>query len=156
MYTNVKRKFEDASNSSAFPTGLPDGIFSDQINAIWVNFIGPCNARWKYILWTTFCQFYGHLVYFTDIWYILWTSGIFCGNLVFFPVLVNCTKKNLAILFPDSLKKPSSPLSKCLSAFDSFKAILVQILTRTLTFNFWRGFFPPWLGFLSVGMYIHS
>jgi hypothetical protein len=30
--------------------------------------------------------FYGHLVYFTDIWYILWTFGIFCVNLVvFFP-----------------------------------------------------------------------
>jgi hypothetical protein len=29
--------------------------------------------------------FYGHLFNFTDIWYTLWTYGIFCGNLVFFP-----------------------------------------------------------------------
>jgi ABC-type spermidine/putrescine transport system permease subunit II len=28
--------------------------------------------------------FYGHLVYFTAIWYTLWTYGIFCGNLVYF------------------------------------------------------------------------
>jgi hypothetical protein len=33
-------------------------------------------------------------------WYILWTFGIFCGNLIWciFPVLVFCTKKNLATL----------------------------------------------------------
>jgi hypothetical protein len=28
--------------------------------------------------------FYGHLVYFTAIWYTLWTFGIFCGNFVYF------------------------------------------------------------------------
>jgi hypothetical protein len=28
--------------------------------------------------------FYGHLVSFTAIGYILWTFGIFCGNLVYF------------------------------------------------------------------------
>jgi hypothetical protein len=33
--------------------------------------------------------FYNHLVYFTTIWYILWCI---------FPVLVCCTKKNLATL----------------------------------------------------------
>jgi hypothetical protein len=43
------------------------------------------------------------LVSFMDIWSILWTFGIFCGNLVHFsPVLVNCTKKNLATLVPSS------------------------------------------------------
>jgi hypothetical protein len=36
--------------------------------------------------------FYRHLVYFTAIWYTLWTFGMF------FPVLVCCTKKNLASL----------------------------------------------------------
>jgi hypothetical protein len=36
--------------------------------------------------------FHGHLVYFTAIWYILWLFGIFS------PVLVYCTKKNLATL----------------------------------------------------------
>jgi hypothetical protein len=36
--------------------------------------------------------FYEQLVYFTTIWYILWPLDIF------FPVLVSCTKKNLATL----------------------------------------------------------
>jgi hypothetical protein len=35
---------------------------------------------------------YGHLVYFTAIWYISWLFGIF------FPVLVCCINNNLAIL----------------------------------------------------------
>jgi hypothetical protein len=43
--------------------------------------------------------FYGHLAYFTAIWYdILWPFGIFYGYLVFFLVLVCCTKKYLATL----------------------------------------------------------
>jgi hypothetical protein len=36
--------------------------------------------------------FYGHLIYFMFIWYILCLFGIF------FPLLVYCTKKNLATL----------------------------------------------------------
>jgi hypothetical protein len=42
--------------------------------------------------------FYGHLVYFVAIWYILWPFGIFYGYLVgiCFSVLVCCTKENLA------------------------------------------------------------
>jgi hypothetical protein len=36
--------------------------------------------------------FCGHLVYFVAIWYILWLLGIL------FPVLMCCTKKNLATL----------------------------------------------------------
>jgi hypothetical protein len=28
--------------------------------------------------------FYGDLVYFTAIWYMLWTLVMFCGNLVYF------------------------------------------------------------------------
>jgi hypothetical protein len=28
--------------------------------------------------------FYGRLVYFVAIWYILWPFGIFCGHLVYF------------------------------------------------------------------------
>jgi hypothetical protein len=43
--------------------------------------------------------FYGHWDYFRAIGNILWPFGIFCGNLVFFPVLVFWTKKNLATLF---------------------------------------------------------
>jgi hypothetical protein len=27
--------------------------------------------------------FYGHLVYFTAIWYILWIFGIFCSHLIY-------------------------------------------------------------------------
>jgi hypothetical protein len=32
-----------------------------------------------------FLPFYGHLVYFVVIGYILWSLGIFCGHLVYFP-----------------------------------------------------------------------
>jgi hypothetical protein len=43
--------------------------------------------------------FYDRLVYFTAIRYILWPFGVFYDTLVyFFPVLVCCTKKNLATL----------------------------------------------------------
>jgi hypothetical protein len=58
---------------------------------IWVNFGGSSNGKCWYILWP-FGLFYDHLVYFAYIWYILTTSGLF------FPVLVCCTKKNLATL----------------------------------------------------------
>jgi hypothetical protein len=68
-------------------------VFSNQKIQIWVNFGGSCNGRW---------------VYFMDIWFILWTFGVFCGNLVcifyehlvyfvviwyIYPFLVRCTKK---------------------------------------------------------------
>jgi hypothetical protein len=43
-------------------------------------------------------KFYGHFDYFTANWYILWSFGIFCGLLVYFHLLVCCTKKNLATL----------------------------------------------------------
>jgi hypothetical protein len=39
--------------------------------------------------------FYGHLVCFKAIGYILLPSGIFCGHFVYFP---RCAKKNLATL----------------------------------------------------------
>jgi hypothetical protein len=44
--------------------------------------------------------FYGHLVYFTAIWYILWSFGLVSGQLVCFSSFwyVVHTKKNLAIL----------------------------------------------------------
>jgi hypothetical protein len=41
---------------------------------IWVNFGGPCNGRYWYILWP-FGLFYGNLVYFVAIWYILRLFG---------------------------------------------------------------------------------
>jgi hypothetical protein len=67
-------------------------------------------ARWyiyifrpKIVIWGNFVEnvniFYGHWVYFTAVWNILWPSGIFGGYLVdLFPVLVYCTKKNLSTL----------------------------------------------------------
>jgi hypothetical protein len=47
---------------------------------------------WPYIYGT----FYGHMVYFVTMCYILWLFGIF------FLVLVCCSTKNLATLHPDS------------------------------------------------------
>jgi hypothetical protein len=78
-------------NCRAISPGLPDGIFSCQKCQIWVIFGGSSNGRCWYI--------YGYLVNFTAIymlmviWYILWSLGS-----TFFPVLVSCTKKNLATL----------------------------------------------------------
>jgi phosphotransferase system glucose/maltose/N-acetylglucosamine-specific IIC component len=37
-------------------------------------------------------------------WYILWAIGMFCGHLVYFPLLACCTKKNLATLLDTSPK----------------------------------------------------
>jgi hypothetical protein len=62
--------------------------------------------------------FYGHLVCFVVIWYILWPFGMLCGQLVYFmaiwyvlwtfgiflPVLVCCTKKNLATGLSENLR----------------------------------------------------
>jgi hypothetical protein len=68
--------------------GLPDG--KSKIPN-WVNFVEPWNGKCCCMLWpfrkfySKFGTFYGPLVYFVVIWYI-------------FPVLVCCTKKNLATL----------------------------------------------------------
>jgi hypothetical protein len=51
---------------------------------------------WRYLQWKL-------SVHFTAIWSILPPFGLFCGYLVFFPILVSCTKKNLAALFSDPL-----------------------------------------------------
>jgi hypothetical protein len=51
---------------------------------------------WEYFAMKYDGQFYGHLVNFTATSYILWPFGIFLVILVFFPVWVCCTKKNLA------------------------------------------------------------
>jgi hypothetical protein len=66
-----------------FSPGLPHGVF-----------FNPCLGKfWRVLQWKM-------LVYFTAIWYTSWTLkiclGVFCK---FFPVLVCCTKKNLATLF---------------------------------------------------------
>jgi hypothetical protein len=52
---------------------------------------GSCNGKSWNILWT-FGVFYGHWKYFMAIWFILWSFDIFL------PVLIFCTKKNLATL----------------------------------------------------------
>jgi hypothetical protein len=65
-------------------------IFKQKI-PIWVHYEGSCNVRCWYIF-MTFCILLGHFVYFMTFWYIVWSLGIF------FPVLVCCTKKNLATL----------------------------------------------------------
>jgi hypothetical protein len=75
--------------SDVYSPGLPDGVISNQKIPILVNFGGSCNGSCWSIL-RPFGLFYGHLVYFTAIWYVCWLFGIF------FPVLVCCMKKNLA------------------------------------------------------------
>jgi hypothetical protein len=74
-------------------TGLPDGIFSNQKSQSWVNFGGPWKGKGWYILWPV------------GIHYLHRAFGTLYGLLVFlrkfgivFPNLVNCVKKNLAIL----------------------------------------------------------
>jgi hypothetical protein len=57
-------------------TGLPDGIFSNQKSQIGQIFRG---FQWKRL------AVFGHLVYFTDIWYNLQPFGIFVGYSVDFP-----------------------------------------------------------------------
>jgi hypothetical protein len=46
---------------------------------------------------------YGHSVYFTAIWYVLRPFGIFYVFWYIFPVLVCCSKKNLATLFHNAI-----------------------------------------------------
>jgi hypothetical protein len=56
-------------------------IFKAKI-PVWVNFLGSCNGRVGI--------FYGHLVYFTAVWYIsrpfgiFWPFGMICVNLAYF------------------------------------------------------------------------
>jgi hypothetical protein len=51
--------------------------------------------EWKMLVYfLPFETVYGHLIYFMD----LYIHGTICGNLVFLPVLVCCTKQNLATL----------------------------------------------------------
>jgi hypothetical protein len=86
-----RRKFAQSSyQGCVFARVARWHIFKPKI-LIWVYYGGSCNGRYWYILWP-FGIFYSHVVYFVDIWCILWLFGIFC------PVLVRCTKKNLATL----------------------------------------------------------
>jgi hypothetical protein len=65
-------------------------IFKPKIQ-IWVNFGRSCNGR-CFVFLGPFWLFYGQMVHFMVIWYILLSFGIFL------PVLVYCTEKNLATL----------------------------------------------------------
>jgi hypothetical protein len=72
--------------------GLPDGLLSNQKSQFGNNFqgLGLENVDIP-ILWP-FGIFFEHLGYFMTIWHIV------CSFVTFFPVLVSCTKKNLATL----------------------------------------------------------
>jgi hypothetical protein len=63
-------------------------------------------------IWYILCQFgifCVNLVYFVSICYVWWQFVMFCGNLlylvVFFPFLVRCANKNLAILHRTTLTR---------------------------------------------------
>jgi hypothetical protein len=57
-----------------YTSGLPDGLFSNQKNTIWLNFGGPWSGKFWYILI--------RFGIFTAIWYNLLPFGIVCGYLV--------------------------------------------------------------------------
>jgi hypothetical protein len=67
---------EIESRQGIHRAGLPDGIFSKRKSRFELILEGL--AREEIFL-------YGHLVYFTAIWYSLLPLGIFNGNLVYFP-----------------------------------------------------------------------
>jgi hypothetical protein len=100
-------------------TGLPDGmpIFNPKI-PIWVNFGGPWNGKYRYIL----CQLgifdshfvyltYDHLIHFVVIWYI-------------FTFLVCFTKINLATLKWANVAIAFSPI------FPIFETLLAILLNK--------------------------
>jgi hypothetical protein len=71
--------------------GLPDGLFSNQK----AKFGKILEGLARYYVGI----FYGHLVHFAVFCYIFLTFGIVCFIIWYiFPVLVFCTKKNLATL----------------------------------------------------------
>jgi hypothetical protein len=59
---------------------LTDGIFSNQKSRFGLILEG--------LAMDDVGMFYGHLVYFMAIWYILWLFGIFYGYLVYFMVIL--------------------------------------------------------------------
>jgi hypothetical protein len=71
-------------------SGLPDG-FKPKSQFGYILGLGMDNVDMFYVLFYG-GTFYGHLVYFIAIWYILWSFGIFD------PFLVYCANKNLATL----------------------------------------------------------
>jgi hypothetical protein len=101
FFQSSKKNFE--AFLKVTKAGCQMAYFQTKKNPIWVNFGGSCNGKCWYII-CPFGQFYNHLVYFSNMyavasWYILWSSAIFS------PVLVCCTKKNLANLHERTSKK---------------------------------------------------
>jgi hypothetical protein len=128
-------------NRASLP-GLPDGIHIclPEIQ-IWVNFGGNCNGRCWHIL-RPFGLFCGHFVYFTEICYFLYPFGIFYIHLVFSisilyscgifsPVLVYCTKKNLAILQPTKCGAKNN--SGLFGAIQVVRAYVIVLQGKTTT-----------------------
>jgi hypothetical protein len=64
------------------PLGYNMSVYIFNVLGIFYGHLVYFVAIW-YILWS-FGIFCGHLVYFVAIWYILWPFGIFCGQLVYF------------------------------------------------------------------------
>jgi hypothetical protein len=74
-----------------FP-GLPDGNFFKPKIPFWVNLGASCNGR----CWYIFCPFGVPILRQFDLF--LWSFGTIYVHSVYFPVLVCCSKKNLATL----------------------------------------------------------
>jgi hypothetical protein len=91
--------------NAAAAAGLPDSLFSNQKS--------QCGKKYRGLrlengyIFGLFGLFYGYLGFFMTIRYILCSFG------TFFPVLVSCTKKNLATL-------SSRRRKKVLKGFQSF------------------------------------
>jgi hypothetical protein len=104
---------------------------------------------WKALQWEMLVyviatwSIYGHLVYFVALWYILWLFG------TFFPVLVSCTKKNLATLVVP--RKPTQQLFNWVQTFSSKTKIFnlnLHTHSNLSTKNYNIGFF--WMTKISA------
>jgi hypothetical protein len=63
--------------------------------------------------------FYGHLVYFTAIWYILWPFGILCGPFVYFEaiwyryfIVIWCIFPRFGMLYKEKSCNPGSKVAE--------------------------------------------
>jgi hypothetical protein len=65
--------------------------------------------------------FYGHLVYFMAIWYVIRTLGIFCGNLVYFP--------RFGTLYQEKSGNPDSSGGKKKKSFFRLKTLTCRFAT---------------------------
>jgi hypothetical protein len=80
-----ERLLQERSQGMNRLAGLPDGVFSYQKSQFWYSLEG-LGMEIVGIL-------YGHLEYFTTFWYMSWQFGKCRDHLVYFTVLVCCTKK---------------------------------------------------------------